>query len=197
MTHDDFIRAIIGNPDDDAPRLVFADWLEERGESERAEFIRVQIELARLPEGDRRRRRLEERERELLEQHTLLWFGERLRTFFANPPKHDQFDAEARQRAFEHSALPLDMDSGGFHALRMDGSVVVFFWDEADIKRVESDPRQRYVALFQGAKKYPELRLLIPPRPTAAQTCSHCKGAGTIPEMPTLICYCGGLGWVP
>ena len=34
-----FLRAIIANPDDDGPRLVYADWLEERGECERAEFL--------------------------------------------------------------------------------------------------------------------------------------------------------------
>lgn len=33
-------------PDDDIPRLVLADWLEEHGQSERAEFVRVQCELA-------------------------------------------------------------------------------------------------------------------------------------------------------
>jgi uncharacterized protein (TIGR02996 family) len=44
--------AVIAHPDDDAPRLVFADWLEEHGtkvDVARAEFIRVQCELARLP----------------------------------------------------------------------------------------------------------------------------------------------------
>lgn len=43
-----FLVAIIAAPDDDTPRLVFADWLQERGEDARAEFIRVQCELARL-----------------------------------------------------------------------------------------------------------------------------------------------------
>ncbi len=43
-----FMRAIIERPDDDVPRMVFADYLDERGEAERAEFIRVQCELARL-----------------------------------------------------------------------------------------------------------------------------------------------------
>src|SRR5262245_45901678 len=43
---DAFIRAICSAPEDDTVRLVFADWLEEHGEEERAEFIRVQIELA-------------------------------------------------------------------------------------------------------------------------------------------------------
>lgn len=50
--HDDFMGSIIASPDDDAPRLVYADWLEEHGgEPERAEFIRCQIELAKpLPQ---------------------------------------------------------------------------------------------------------------------------------------------------
>jgi uncharacterized protein (TIGR02996 family) len=42
-----FLRVIAENPGDDAPRLVFADWLDEHGHPERAEFIRLQIELAR------------------------------------------------------------------------------------------------------------------------------------------------------
>jgi len=44
---DAFLAAIHDAPDDDAPRLVFADWLEENGEPDRAEFMRVQIEMAR------------------------------------------------------------------------------------------------------------------------------------------------------
>lgn len=42
-------RAILVNPADDLPRLVFADWLDEHGEHERAEYIRKQIRLTRLP----------------------------------------------------------------------------------------------------------------------------------------------------
>lgn len=34
-------RAIIANPDEDTPRFVYADWLEENGEPEHAEFIRI------------------------------------------------------------------------------------------------------------------------------------------------------------
>src|SRR5262245_46285153 len=42
---DDLLALLHGckdNPDDNAPRLVLADWLEEHGEPERAEFIRLQ-----------------------------------------------------------------------------------------------------------------------------------------------------------
>lgn len=44
------LAAILANPAEDTPRLVFADWLEENSQPERAEFIRVQVELARIPE---------------------------------------------------------------------------------------------------------------------------------------------------
>src|SRR5262249_1690047 len=49
---------IIANPEDDTPRLVYADWLEENGKETRAEFIRVQLALAkkRLPAGPTPRR---------------------------------------------------------------------------------------------------------------------------------------------
>ena len=58
------LAAIRQAPDDDAPRLVYADWLDEHGQPERAEFIRVQCALARNPTPALRRR-----EAELLAEH--------------------------------------------------------------------------------------------------------------------------------
>jgi uncharacterized protein (TIGR02996 family) len=49
---DALYRAIIENPADDTLRLVYADALEEDGESRHAAFIRAHIELTRLPEYD-------------------------------------------------------------------------------------------------------------------------------------------------
>jgi len=43
-----FIRAICEDPENDSLRLAFADYLEESGESEYSEFIRVQCELASM-----------------------------------------------------------------------------------------------------------------------------------------------------
>lgn len=43
-----FLAAINANLDDDTPRLVFADWLQENGDETRAEFIRIQCELHRV-----------------------------------------------------------------------------------------------------------------------------------------------------
>ncbi len=114
-----FLRSICENPADDAPRLIFADWLEERvgdvecsgcvgwsrvkhephpkcticsgtgcisnGFAERAEFIRVQVELARLSnpmslvapskEYNQKWIDLNHRERELLHSHKTEFMG--------------------------------------------------------------------------------------------------------------------------
>jgi uncharacterized protein (TIGR02996 family) len=65
MSDDDALLAAIRQaPDDDAPRLIYADWLDENGQPERADFIRVQIELARQDSPE-----LRKREAELLSAH--------------------------------------------------------------------------------------------------------------------------------
>jgi len=71
MNHDDFLLAIRDDPSD-VPRLVYADWLEEQGDP-RAEFIRVQCELAPLTETDERWPALKAREAELLDRHRKAW----------------------------------------------------------------------------------------------------------------------------
>jgi uncharacterized protein (TIGR02996 family) len=75
MTETALHQAIIESPDDDLPRLAYADWLDENGDPSRAAHILVQCELARLPEGDPRRGELEPRERELLAAHQEEWVG--------------------------------------------------------------------------------------------------------------------------
>jgi uncharacterized protein (TIGR02996 family) len=72
-----FVRAIAETLYDDTPRLVFADWLDEHGDADRAEFIRVQCELE--PMRDRyeidRAAALHRREEELLVKHQKEWLG--------------------------------------------------------------------------------------------------------------------------
>jgi uncharacterized protein (TIGR02996 family) len=76
MTHHEaFLQAISETPDDDTPRLVYADWLEENGDGDRAEFIRVQVQLACRAEDDPRRPALKLRERALLTRHEATWAG--------------------------------------------------------------------------------------------------------------------------
>jgi uncharacterized protein (TIGR02996 family) len=65
---DSFLRAILDDPRDATLRLVYADWLEERGDEEscsRAEYLRVECALDALPPRDRQRRRLSDRLRQL------------------------------------------------------------------------------------------------------------------------------------
>jgi uncharacterized protein (TIGR02996 family) len=72
------IAAIVANPEEDTPRLVLADWLDEHGDKHdraRAEFIRLQCRLARLPEGDPERPALQKREKQLAARHWLDWLG--------------------------------------------------------------------------------------------------------------------------
>lgn len=78
-----FLQRIRAYPDDDVPRLIFADWLDERAAElpprdraeahARAEFIRLQIALARTPEDDRRRPALLVAEREHLDAYRESW----------------------------------------------------------------------------------------------------------------------------
>lgn len=53
---DDLVRAVAAEPDDDAVRLVFSDWLEEHAEDDGdrafAAFIRAQVALAGMDEAD-------------------------------------------------------------------------------------------------------------------------------------------------
>jgi uncharacterized protein (TIGR02996 family) len=69
----EFLRVILADPDADGPRLVYADWLEDRGESARAEFIRLQCAASALPADDPRLDALRSRADILLEQHRLAW----------------------------------------------------------------------------------------------------------------------------
>ena len=48
-TGDMLLRAILCDPGDDTARLAFADYLEENGEADRAELVRVQVELSAPP----------------------------------------------------------------------------------------------------------------------------------------------------
>jgi uncharacterized protein (TIGR02996 family) len=76
MTHDEaFLEAIREQPDDDAPRLIYADWLEEHSQPQRAEFLRVQCELGRQTEGSPRWVELSVREESLRTVHEREWLG--------------------------------------------------------------------------------------------------------------------------
>lgn len=82
-----FIQAVLADPNNDSPRLLYADWLDEQADaaaSARAEFIRIQCLLAqdrtRHPRLDKYRRR----ERELLRTYQAAWVAQVVRTEYSS-----------------------------------------------------------------------------------------------------------------
>lgn len=61
------LEAVLAKPTDDAPRAVYADWLQERGDP-RGEFIALQLALARRDDAAK-----QARADELLARHSLEW----------------------------------------------------------------------------------------------------------------------------
>lgn len=117
-------------------------------------------------------------------------------------PDRDEADSpELRKLVAQERVLPLLCDMGGVLTINVDGEIRSFLWDDTLHGQVEYDPRIRNVALFQGSKKYPDLKVLIE-KPDDAQICPHCQGTGIAPDgeklnTDALVCYCGGLGWIP
>jgi uncharacterized protein (TIGR02996 family) len=76
-TADAFVQGVLEDPTDDAC-LVYADWLEERGDplsAARAELVRVQCKLARWVPNRGERAALQERERGLIAGQAQKWLG--------------------------------------------------------------------------------------------------------------------------
>ena len=91
-----FLAAIHAAPHDPAPRLVYADWLEERGDP-RAELLRVQCELVRTWSYADERPDLGKRLQELRKQFDPDWVAE-VRSCTTPPPRID-FLSEAPEFA--------------------------------------------------------------------------------------------------
>ncbi len=72
MHEADLLAAVLARPDDDEPRLVYADWLQERDDP-RGELIALQIQLTRMPAADPEARWLRAREKVLFDTHGVPW----------------------------------------------------------------------------------------------------------------------------
>jgi uncharacterized protein (TIGR02996 family) len=124
-TQQAFVQAILEQPDDDAVRLVYADWLDEHDEPERAEFIRVQVQLAKLDEDHPKYWELTSRQDELLVDHAASWVQPFADILVDDQPLHDLIawgrfrrgflaDVRARPSVFIAQAEKL------FHVLPLD-----------------------------------------------------------------------------
>lgn len=70
---DALIAAIAANPEEDAPRLAFADWIEEQGDATRAGFIRDQVRLAQMQPGSEEAKAVFRRTAETLKANLPAW----------------------------------------------------------------------------------------------------------------------------
>jgi uncharacterized protein (TIGR02996 family) len=62
------------DPEDDAPRLILADWLSEHDDL-RGELMRIQVQRAHVPQGSPQWGALLRRERQLVGEHLPAWLG--------------------------------------------------------------------------------------------------------------------------
>jgi uncharacterized protein (TIGR02996 family) len=73
-----FIDDVKAHPEEDAPRLILADWLQDQPDPKlaaRGELLHLQVVRARLAEDDPQREILRQREGEILRDHVLEWLG--------------------------------------------------------------------------------------------------------------------------
>lgn len=71
-------------------------------------------------------------------------------------------------------------------------------WDDPDAPEPEwrpADEHERTVSLVIASERMPEVRSLLPTRPTNALSCPRCSGSGRF--ISNVICPdCDGLGWI-
>jgi hypothetical protein len=96
-----------------------------------------------------------------------------------------------------NQALPLYVGWTETAGIRADGTMVRWLTEDVTNTQELGDSTWVNLALVQGALRYPQLKTLIPPRPPGARTCDVCLGSGMTPDAPpSVICSCGGIGWL-
>ncbi|HEY1190358.1 MAG TPA: TIGR02996 domain-containing protein [Gemmata sp.] len=70
---DSLLAAIFEHPDEDTPRLMFADWLQENGAPDRGQFVRLQVEGAHAEPLSPKARKYEGAAQKLLDRHAGAW----------------------------------------------------------------------------------------------------------------------------
>ncbi len=87
--------------------------------------------------------------------------------------------------------LLLHLDVVWVYGISADG--VVLAVDVDDTQQQLETALHAVNAVAQAARKFPELRELLPERPADAIACSFCEGTGD--AGGSVACVCEGLGW--
>jgi hypothetical protein len=97
----------------------------------------------------------------------------------------------------EFSALPLYLGWTETIGIRADGELVRWSTEgEYSGVRPVEDRTWMLSALVSGAERHPELRALLPERPTEAIDCL-CRKVPLLASGKVLCGECGGIGWLP
>lgn len=98
--------------------------------------------------------------------------------------------------ALESGLLTVFGTISTFFLLGRDGHVLI---DRDEGVLHPANPQEQEFAHIQAARRYPELRHLMPERPTTARTCPTCAGSGEMTfnnERDVICCLtCNTRGW--
>ncbi|HEY1064587.1 MAG TPA: TIGR02996 domain-containing protein [Pirellulales bacterium] len=174
MQDDSFIQAILAAPNDDAPRLIYADWLDEQGHGPRAEFIRLQCRLAETPEDDPQYDSLRDAEWTLLAEHGPEW-ASRLTSAGFGDREPGSLKYRFRRGLLEHVEVRGDAAAGRLAELFAAAPSLTSLAVRAEpalsgdpksiVAELIKEPRAaRLTALAVGGLKPPSLRELLESR---------------------------------
>jgi uncharacterized protein (TIGR02996 family) len=111
---DAFLDAIFDHPDDDTPRLVYADWLQEHGQENYAQFIRLQCAAAREKLWSDEANRLWEEIGRVWNRLRYEWWPATV-DVWQLPGLDFRWDAQANKLVYFNALQPLSLDAVHFH----------------------------------------------------------------------------------
>lgn len=148
-------RQIVESPDDDAPRMAYADLLAERGDP-RGELITLQIALEGMDRGDARYPAARARERRLLGAHWAEWTSTAA-ALLGKPPSWTP-SVLAMRRGFVHrvAVSGRKLPRRGAELLAAEPIQAVELLAPKPVWRCEVWPRLREVALRAHDTRWPD-----------------------------------------
>jgi uncharacterized protein (TIGR02996 family) len=169
MHESDFLEQIAAQPRQDEPRLLYADWLEQRGESTRAEFIRLQCRISRSHDTNERLKQLREREEKLRDAYQADWLGEQsslLERFSVTWNRGMPEQWRARWQNIRHRDFELLSGVGGMRSLDLQDTDTTNpkLWHLRSIASLQNLTLSRTRISSEGLRAipmFPRLRALI------------------------------------
>jgi hypothetical protein len=113
----------------------------------------------------------------------------------ALPGSEQEGTDNQRRAARATEALPVYSGWTGDLCLTTEGAVLFHDYESEQVGP-ETDDRWIIAAALSAVEKYPELRVILPQRPSTAATCAICSGTGRLLDTSVHCGTCFGLGWV-